>query len=432
MSEFMRHNPEENEDFQMAHKLMSRYADSLVDEYKAKKENAFLIESMDKIFAELQDVKGELSEIKQQNAEIPDIKAELSEIRQQNAELTESMQYIDFTRLTVGRGNAVRRKPMSPDDNFDAYIPHFSGKNGQGPWTNIDPNEAFEPDMQHTTRLPKLKFEEYDNVFNPKEDEAAEDAEPAPPAVLESIEDIELGDMDELLLNKIKKKPKNLAVTIISNVLFYACMALLIIGAITFAQSDDVEKSVFGFRYYYIKTASMEPDLPVGSVVLTRVTPPEDIKIGDDITVYIGDGKDDTYLTHRVVEVLTENGEISFRTKGVNNKSNDPTPFSAALLTGKVILCVPFIGTVMTFVQTQLIFVIGIFVLLLLLSFMLRLLFSKEDPAKAAEAAATAPAADTPKQSRRERKAEEKRMEQEMLRKITESHAARRAQSSVK
>jgi len=114
-------------------------------------------------------------------------------------------------------------------------------------------------------------------------------------------------------------------------------------------------------------------------MVFTRVVPPESIQVGDDITIYIGGGQSDTFLTHRVVEVITsESGDISFRTRGINNRSNDPAPFGSHLLAGKVVLCIPYLGTVMTFVQSQLVFVIIGFVLLTALAFMLRLMFAKD------------------------------------------------------
>lgn len=168
---------------------------------------------------------------------------------------------------------------------------------------------------------------------------------------------------------------------IISNIVFYLCMVMLIVGAVTFAQNDDPEKSIFGFRYYYIKTASMEPVYPVGSVVITKSVSTDEIQVGDDITVYVGDGQSDSYLTHRVVEITTDQtGELAFRTKGVNNKANDPSPFNAKLVVGRVMFCIPVLGLVMTFVRDQLWLVIVIFVLLLALSFVLRILFTPEKP----------------------------------------------------
>ena len=170
--------------------------------------------------------------------------------------------------------------------------------------------------------------------------------------------------------------------TVISNIIFYACLVLLIVAAVTFAQSDDPNKSLWGYRYYYIMSGSMEPKYPIGSVVFTKVTPPEDIEVGDVITVYIGSEGNDTYLTHRVVDISRDsNGSYSYRTKGDAARSNDPAPFGEHLLAGRVVMGVPMLGTIMNFIQSQLIFVVGIFILMILLSFMLKLLFSKEkDP----------------------------------------------------
>lgn len=389
------HCPEEDENFRKAHEYMDLYVDSLVDEYKAKKENAYLIQRLDKI-------SGELLEIKSQ----------LAEVREQSAVISAGFQYLDFTRLTIGK------TPPPQDDALEDIKRFIAGTPPAGPTVaatavisqtaaTFAPPEA-EQGAEVTgasahNASPKLSDDErFREAFKPNHSPGPDEGDIDDPNSTKPkhIKGKEKGKRE-------KKTGKRRAAGIVANVLFYLCMLLLIVGAVTFSQSDNPEKSLFGYRYYYIKTASMEPVLPVGSVVITKSVPSEEIQVGDDITVYVGDGSSDSYLTHRVVELTTDqSGELAFLTKGVNNKANDPAPFNAKLVVGRVVFCIPKLGVVMTFVQSQLILVIGIFVLLLALSFMLRLLFSKEpktegDPKHSGNTAGSKPSGLTGRKKRK-------------------------------
>ena len=376
-------HPEENENFLMAHKYMDMYVESLVDEYKAKKENAYLLQRLDQITSELKDIKGELAEVKEQGAQI-----------------NESFRVLDFTRLTIGYGQQTSKddpleelKRFLNDSPAGAAIPPAAAVLPPTPEQPAIPAED-PPEARHgdgTAEGPetpkKLSDDEkFREAFRPKQSPGPDD--PNTPA--------QEPPKTKTKGKHVKKTGKRRVFSIVANVLFYLCMVLLIVGAVAFSQSDNPEKSLFGYRYYYIKTASMEPVLPVGSVVITKSVPSEEIQVGDDITVYVGDGSSDSYLTHRVVELTTDQaGELAFLTKGVNNKSNDPAPFNQKLVVGKVVVCIPKLGVIMTFVRSQLWLVIGIFVLLLALSFMLRLLLTKEPDAADASQPDTGKAAGT-------------------------------------
>ena len=92
-----------------------------------------------------------------------------------------------------------------------------------------------------------------------------------------------------------------------------------------------VVPSLLGYERYVIVSGSMEPTLPVGSVVYDEVVPVDDIEVGDIITFVPPPefGIDDP-VTHRVVQVSTVEedrshpGERLFRTKGDNNEEVDP------------------------------------------------------------------------------------------------------------
>jgi signal peptidase len=97
-----------------------------------------------------------------------------------------------------------------------------------------------------------------------------------------------------------------------------------------------------GYQVYTVISGSMEPAIPVGSLVYVRQTEPETIASGDVIAFY-GAGADGGITTHRVVENHLVEGE--FVTKGDANDTNDINPIPYGNLIGKVIGSIPYLGT---------------------------------------------------------------------------------------
>lgn len=118
-----------------------------------------------------------------------------------------------------------------------------------------------------------------------------------------------------------------------------AVIALLLIAFIALKAA--------GFQFFVVMSGSMEPVLPVGSVVLVEPTPYNEIQVGDDISFVVGEEK--VTVTHRVVE--KDESANTLTTKGVaNNVSDDPIPASAVI--GKVIFDIPFIGRLLYFLSS--------------------------------------------------------------------------------
>ncbi|AUX10389.1 signal peptidase I [Halalkaliarchaeum desulfuricum] len=101
---------------------------------------------------------------------------------------------------------------------------------------------------------------------------------------------------------------------------------------------------------YVVLSGSMEPAISVGDVVIVDDVEAEAIQENDVIT-YVRGGEE-TPTTHRVVEVLEEDGQLAFRTQGDANDEPDATPVPAEQVNGKVILTFPYIGYVVEFANT--------------------------------------------------------------------------------
>lgn len=113
-----------------------------------------------------------------------------------------------------------------------------------------------------------------------------------------------------------------------------------------------------GWRFDAILSGSMEPALSVGGVVFIKPVEAAAIEVGDIIAY----GSQEEIITHRVVDVLNESGELSFVTKGDANQTPDLWPVLATSVVGKVVFDVPYLGYLAAFVKTRLGFILTIFV----------------------------------------------------------------------
>lgn len=103
-----------------------------------------------------------------------------------------------------------------------------------------------------------------------------------------------------------------------------------------------------GYELYAIVSGSMEPTIPVGSVVYAKAISPQEIEAGD-IVVFYGGHASDTVITHRVVENHVDAQELL--TKGDANEGNDMLPISYSNVIGKVEVSIPLLGFLLPLVM---------------------------------------------------------------------------------
>ncbi len=111
---------------------------------------------------------------------------------------------------------------------------------------------------------------------------------------------------------------------------------------------------LFGIKTYVVTSGSMEPQIPVGSLVYVQKVEPTEIKVGDTITFYLKNTG--IPATHQVYEVDLQNQ--LFRTQGINNRDEngnilqDVDPVSFDSLIGKASFSIPFLGDINRFCTT--------------------------------------------------------------------------------
>jgi signal peptidase len=109
---------------------------------------------------------------------------------------------------------------------------------------------------------------------------------------------------------------------------------LALIGAATLP-------TLFGYHTYAINGGSMEPTLKLGSAAVTKPTSPFALEIGDVISRH-DDGKHATL--HRIVDIITVDGERQFITQGDQNRTPDAEPVVLTGFGDKVVYSVPYAG----------------------------------------------------------------------------------------
>ena len=183
---------------------------------------------------------------------------------------------------------------------------------------------------------------------------------------------------------KVKPAKKNRgALKLLADVLFYAAIFAVLVSAVM-SSHDGAPKTVMGYSYYTVLTSSMQSEIPKGSFILVRRTDPAGLNVGDDITFIRGRG---ATVTHRIVGIDEDyqgSGARGFITKGVNNVNPDKDVVLGKDVVGKVILTLPAMGAVISYLNENIFLVFIMYGLCILLSFCLRGIFVKGGAAYAA------------------------------------------------
>ncbi len=110
---------------------------------------------------------------------------------------------------------------------------------------------------------------------------------------------------------------------------------------------------LFGFQMFTVTSGSMEPQLPVGSLLYITPASIANIKTGDVIT-FLSNEK--TVVTHRVTEIITETdnkGNIvtKYRTKGDANSYTDNKLVHEKNVIGTPAVVIPLLGYISYYLQ---------------------------------------------------------------------------------
>lgn len=156
-------------------------------------------------------------------------------------------------------------------------------------------------------------------------------------------------------MNKEKKSGSSKVFTVIGTILCIILVPILLINLTLIAKSylnKDEVPSVGGRLPLIVLTDSMYPMIESGDLIICKTISAEAVRVDDVISFFDPAGNGTSIVTHRVVEILYQDGGIFFRTRGDNNNTEDKDLVPGEKLVGLYQTRIPGAGNVAMFMQT--------------------------------------------------------------------------------
>lgn len=120
-------------------------------------------------------------------------------------------------------------------------------------------------------------------------------------------------------------------------IIFAAVAAILIIPIL------------LGCKSMAVVSGSMEPVIPVGSIVIVKDVETDALEVGDIISYQMSGN---TMVTHRIAAIDSENQTVT--TKGDANEVEDGSPVAFSEIAGKEVFHIPLLGYLTIYIKTPL------------------------------------------------------------------------------
>jgi len=148
---------------------------------------------------------------------------------------------------------------------------------------------------------------------------------------------------------------------IISDIAYWLVIVLL--ACVAAGTALSVSNVPLGFKLYSVLSGSMEPELPVGSIVAVQK---QTAYIAGDIITFVSASdmsKTETPTTHRITKVsANQSGAPEYITRGDANNAKDLEPVSFDRVLGKVVFHLPLVGFAISFARSTFGFVLLIII----------------------------------------------------------------------
>lgn len=110
----------------------------------------------------------------------------------------------------------------------------------------------------------------------------------------------------------------------------------------------DKVPDFFGYKPFIVLSASMEPNIMTGDLVIVKeISDVNSLQVNDVISFR---DKKDQVITHRIIAIDKSEG-LEFITKGDNNNTEDSSKVKADTLEGKYLARIPMLGSFAMFLQ---------------------------------------------------------------------------------
>lgn len=176
-------------------------------------------------------------------------------------------------------------------------------------------------------------------------------------------------------------------ITAVSILLCVIFIPLLLINVTLIAKSyihPDQVPDFMGYKPFIVLSGSMEPGIMTGDMVFVKNTDAGNLQKGDVIAYKSGDA----VITHRIIDVTSENGEVRYITQGDANDSPDQTSVKPSDVEGIYQTRIAGAGKAAMFMQTtsgMIIFVVCPLILFILWDIVRRKMIDRKELSRTKE-----------------------------------------------
>lgn len=150
-----------------------------------------------------------------------------------------------------------------------------------------------------------------------------------------------------------ENKKSKIVFAVLKTIIIIMLIPIIFFNSVIIVDSilhKDEIPSFFGWKPFIVMSGSMQAELYAGDVAIIKEVDTEELKVGDIIAYQ---ESKDFVVTHRVIdEVIDEEGQRKFVTKGDNNNEVDLKQVSMDQIEGKYIDKISKIGHLLLFIQT--------------------------------------------------------------------------------
>ncbi len=136
---------------------------------------------------------------------------------------------------------------------------------------------------------------------------------------------------------KEKTSVSHKVLTVIGTILCIILVPILAVNLTlivkSYTNAEEVP-DIGGYLPMIVLTDSMYPEIESGDLIICHTIKAEDVKVDDVISFFDPAGNGTSVVTHRVIEIVEEDGDIKFRTKGDFNNTEDKELVPAENLVG--------------------------------------------------------------------------------------------------
>lgn len=159
-------------------------------------------------------------------------------------------------------------------------------------------------------------------------------------------------------------RQKNRVINFIANtvitILLSVVMLILVVLIVICIKTNNKTMEIAGFMGYkpvICISNSMQQEFEVGDIIISKEVSENSIKTGDIITYR----EDETIITHRVCDIVKENNQIKYITKGDSNNTIDDNLVDYNQIEGMYCYKIPKLGSlILTLKKPQVLVLIAL------------------------------------------------------------------------